>query len=489
MSGSVGSAGRDQSAELLEELRALLGDRRLLATPGRVLAYECDGLTHFKQRPLAVVFPESTDEVRAIVLACARLRVPLVPRGAGTGLSGGATAPPAGVVIEMARMNRILRIDAENRLAVAQPGVVNQHLSDAVRHLGLHYAPDPSSQSVCSLGGNVGENAGGPHGFKYGSTERHVAAVRVVLPDGEVADLGWTCAMTHGLDLRGLFLGSEGTLGIATEITCRLLPIPQTVETLLAPFRTLVEACQAVSDVVAAGIVVAALEALDERTIHAVEDSVFRAGYPRDAGAVLLVEIDGHEAEVTAASRRVREILRKNGSMSVGVARDPEERKVLWRGRKGAFGAMGRLAPDLYVQDAVVPRTKLPEVLAKVCAICDRLGLRLANVFHAGDGNLHPNICYDGRDPSEVERVLQAGREIVEACVAAGGALSGEHGIGLEKREFMPLVFSEDDLAVMARVRAAFDPGGVMNPGKLLPQPRACVEVGGRPGRAEAAAP
>jgi glycolate oxidase subunit GlcD len=478
MPGSSGNVGPDAKV-LIRDLRAIVGERRCLATPGRLLAYECDALTHFRQVPLAVVLPETTGEVQAIVRACVRHRVPFCPRGAGTGLSGGATAPPGGVLLELTRMNRILRVDAENRLAVVQPGVINQHLSDAVRKHGLYYAPDPSSQTACSIGGNVAENAGGPHCLKYGSTERHVLGVKIVLPDGEVAGLGGPNALAHGLDLRGLFVGSEGTLGIATEITCRLLPLPQQVETLMAPFPDLRRACEAVSEIVAEGIVVAALEALDERTIQAVEDSVFRAGYPRDAGAVLLVELDGHPAEVAAASTRVQEVLRRNGSLSVTSARDPEERKLLWRGRKGAFGAMGRLAPDLYVQDAVVPRTKLPEVLAKVCEICDRLKLRLANVFHAGDGNLHPNICYDGRDPGEVERVVEAGREIVKACLAAGGSLSGEHGIGLEKREFMPLLFSEDDLDAMTRVRAAFNPHDLLNPGKLLPTPRACVEVKG----------
>lgn len=479
MSGSSASAGPDPQlpAALAADLVAVVGPARALLSRGRLLAYECDALTHFKTMPLAVVLPESTAEVQAVIRACVRHGVPFCPRGAGTGLSGGATAPRGGVLIEMVRMNRILHVDAENRLANVQPGVINQHLSDAVKAHGLYYAPDPSSQTVCSIGGNVAENAGGPHCLKYGSTERHILAIEVVLPDGDVVTLGNATGTHHGLDLRGLFVGSEGTLGIATAITCRLLPIPQAVETLMAPFPTLRHACQAVSDIIAAGIVVAALEALDERTIHAVEDSVFRAGYPRDAGAVLLVEIDGHPAEVTEASARVREVLRLNGSLSVSAARDPEERKILWRGRKGAFGAMGRLAPDLYVQDAVVPRTALPDVLAKVCAICDRLNLRLANVFHAGDGNLHPNICYDGRDPDEVARVMEAGREIIRVCLEAGGSLSGEHGIGLEKREFMSLQFSDDDLDAMARVRAAFNPDDLLNPGKLLPTPRACVEV------------
>ncbi len=464
---------------MLRRFRDLLGTTRVFDNAARVLVYECDGLTHFKQVPAAVVFPRTTAEVQAIVRLCNEAGVPFTPRGAGTGLSGGATPPRAGVLIELTQMNRILSIDPENRLAVIEPGVINQSLTDAVKPYGLYYAPDPSSQTACSVGGNVAENAGGPHCLKYGSTERHILSVKVVLPDGTLATLGCAAEGAHGLDLRGLFLGSEGTLGIATEITCRLLPIPAAVETLLAPFPTLDQACRAVSDIIAAGIAPSALEALDERTIAAVEASVFKAGYPTEAGAVLLVELDGHPAEVADASARVVRHLQRNGCIAVTTARDADERKLLWRGRKGAFGAMGRLAPDLYVQDAVVPRSKLPEVLAKTCEICDRLNLRLANVFHAGDGNLHPNICYDGRNADEVARVVQAGREIVEVCLAAGGALSGEHGIGLEKQEFMALLFSDDDLDVMRRVRLAVNPRELMNPGKILPTPRACAEVRG----------
>jgi glycolate oxidase subunit GlcD len=468
-------------AAFLRALRRAVGKDRVLDGPARMLAYECDALTHFKARPCAAVLPETTEHVVAAVKACVAHGVPFTARGAGTGLSGGAVPAEGGVLIECARMNRILSLDGESRVAVVQPGVINQHLSDAARPLGLYYAPDPSSQSACSLGGNAAENAGGPHCFKYGATERHVLGVKVVLADGAVATFGGSTDAAHGLDLRGLFLGSEGTLCIAVEITCRLLPLPEATETLLAPFPSIEAACRAVTDVLAAGVIASAIEALDCRTIEAVEASVFRAGYPTDAGAVLLVELDGAAEDVAESSRRVRTILKRRGATTLQTARDAHERKLLWRGRKGAFGAMGRLAPDLYVQDAVVPRTKLPEVLAATCAICDRYGLRLANVFHAGDGNLHPNICYDGRDPDEVARVVAAGREIMEACLRAGGALSGEHGIGLEKKDFMPLLFTPDDLEVMSRVRIAFNPDDLLNPGKLLPTPRACVEVSKAP--------
>ena len=462
---------------VLDRLRALLPKNACLSGPAQLLVYECDALTHFRTRPLAVVFPASTEDVQSIVRICRDEGVPFTPRGAGTGLSGGATPAEGGVLIELSRMNRVLSIDAESRLAVVQPGLINAHLSDAARPFGLHYAPDPSSQTACSLGGNVAENAGGPHGLKYGSTERHVLAVKAVLSDGRVVMLGHPTGTSHGLDLRGLFLGSEGTLGIATELVVRLTPNPEVTETLLAPFRTLRPACEAVSTLIREGISAAAIEALDDRTIAAVEASVFRAGYPTDAGAVLLIEFDGTEEDVGESVARTRALLEAAGAMSISSTRDPEQRKVLWRGRKGAFGAMGRLAPDLYVQDAVVPRTKLPEVLEKVCAICDAHGLRLANVFHAGDGNLHPNISYDGRDPDEVERVVRAGREIIEACLAVGGSLSGEHGIGLEKQEFMPLLFNDDDLDAMKRVRDVFDPTRLMNPGKVIPTPRACTET------------
>jgi glycolate oxidase subunit GlcD len=465
-------------AAFLPELRSIVGPERCLTEPGQLLVYECDAITHIKQRPLAVVLPESTEEVQAVVRACQRHRVNVTPRGAGTGLSGGATPAPGGILVEMSRMRKILEVDRQNRFARVQPGVVNIKLSQEVADLGHCFAPDPSSQTVCTLGGNVAENAGGPHCLKYGCTSPHILAMTVVLPDGEILTLGDARGGPEaGLDLRGLFIGSEGTLGIVTEITCKLIPLPQMVRTFLASFATLEEACRAVSDIVAAGMVPAALEVLDERTIFAVENSVFRAGYPENAGAALLVEVDGHPAEVDHYETEIREILEDHAALHIEGARDPEHQKRLWKGRKGAFGAMGRLAPDLLVQDAVVPRSKLPEVIRKICAVCDELGLKLANVFHAGDGNLHPNICYDGRDPQEVEKVTRACRRIVEICLAAGGTLSGEHGIGIEKRDYMGLVFSDDDLETMKRVRGVWNPEDRFNPGKLIPTPRACAEV------------
>jgi glycolate oxidase subunit GlcD len=461
----------------LVEMEHALGPERCLQDEALLLAYECDGLTHFRQRPRAVLFPESAAEVQRIVRAARAHRVPFTPRGAGTGLSGGAVAAPGGVVLEFARMNRILRIDPEDRLAVVEPGVVNARLSEAARPFGLAYAPDPSSQGVCTLGGNVAENSGGPHCLKSGATTNHVLALEVVLPDGELVTLGSPRAFSAGPDLRGLILGSEGTLGIVTAITCRLVPRVPAIETLLASFASLDAACRAVSAIIAAGILPAALEALDERTIRAVEAGNLQAGYPKDAAAVLLIELDGHAAAVDAEREQVAGILEAEGALVVESARDPAERARLWKGRKGAFGAMGRLAPDLYVQDAVVPRSQLPVVLPRICAICDELGLPLANVFHAGEGNLHPNISYDGRDPDQVARVVEAGRRILEVCIQAGGALSGEHGIGLEKLEFMPLLFSDDDLLAMRAVRVAFDPDGLLNPGKILPTPGACAEI------------
>jgi glycolate oxidase subunit GlcD len=401
-------------------------------------------------------------------------------RGAGTGLSGGATAQGGGVVVECSRLNRILAVDPVDRFAVVEPGVVNQELSRAAAPFGLFYAPDPSSQLVCTIGGNVAENSGGPHTLAYGTTTNHVLGLELVLPDGEVVELGSPTGFAPGYDLVGAVVGSEGTLGIVTRATLRLLPIPERVETLLAIFPDVVGACRAVGGIIESGLVPAALEIVDQRTIRAVEASVYAAGLPTDAGAVLLVELDGPASALPARVERVRGLARQAGAQRVEIARDAAERQRFWRARKGAFGAMGRLAPDLYVHDAVVPRARLPEILATVCAIGDRHGLRLSNVFHAGDGNLHPNISFDRRDPGELERVLAAGEEILRACVEAGGVISGEHGIGSEKREFMGLVFSDADLDAMRRLRAAFDPDGVCNPGKIFPTTRFCAEANPR---------
>lgn len=461
---------------LLERLRGIVGEAGCLVRPEELFVYECDGLTLHRAQPTAVVLPRARDEVCGVVRACRDFGVPFVPRGAGTGLSGGAVAQGGGVVIECSRMDRIVEINPVDRCAVVEPGVVNAELSKAAAPHGLFYAPDPSSQLVCTIGGNIGENAGGPHTLKYGTTTQHVLGLELVLPDGEVVQLGSRSGFAGGYDLVGAVVGSEGTLGIVTQATVRLEPIPEQVETLLAIFPDVVSACRAVGGVIETGLVPAALEIVDQRTIAAVEASVYAAGLPLDAGAVLLVELDGPECALPAQVLRIREIAAASGASRVEVARDAAERQRFWRARKGAFGAMGRLAPDLYVHDAVVPRARLPEVLARICAIGDRHGLRLSNVFHAGDGNLHPNISFDRRDPDELSRVMAAGREILEVCVAAGGVISGEHGIGSEKRDFMGLVFGEADLDAMKRLRGSFDPDGVCNPGKIFPTTRFCAE-------------
>jgi len=461
---------------LLAELRELLGAGGVLARPEELFVYEADGLTHHSARPSAVTLPRDAADVQRIVRACRKHGVPFVPRGAGTGLSGGAVACHGGVVIECARMNRILRVDPENRIAVVQPGVVNADLSKAVAKHALFYAPDPSSQQSCTLGGNVAENSGGPHTLKFGTTTNHVVALELVLADGEVVRLGNSAGLASGLDLVGAVVGSEGTLGIVTEITVRLVPLPERVETLLGIFPDVVSACRAVGAIIKSGLVPSALEIVDQRTIRAVEASVYAAGMPTDAGAILIVELDGPSAAVAVQVERASAHCRDAGAREVAVARDAAERQRFWRARKGAFGAMGRLAPDLYVHDAVVPRAKLPEILERVCAIGDAHRLRLSNVFHAGDGNLHPNISFDRRDADELARVLKAGEEILRVCVEAGGVISGEHGIGLEKREYMPLVFSEADLAAQIALRDAFDPEHACNPGKIFPTTRFCAE-------------
>ena len=463
-------------AALVDALRGIVGDGACLSRPEELFVYEADGLTLNAARPLAVVLPRETAQVAAVVRACRDAGISFVPRGAGTGLSGGAVAAEGGVVIECSRMDRILALEPADRFAVVQPGVVNAELSKAAAPHGLFYAPDPSSQAACPIGGNVAENSGGPHTLKYGTTTNHVLGLELVLPDGEVVRLGGP-AGGAGYDLVGAVVGSEGTLGVVTEVTVRLTPLPEAVETLLGVFPDVVSACRAVTAIIRSGLVPAALEIVDRRTIEAVEASVYAAGLPTDAGAVLLVELDGPTEAVALQAERVRGFAAEAGALRAEVARDAEERQRFWRARKGAFGAMGRLAPDLYVHDAVVPRTKLPEILAEVCAICDRHGLRLSNVFHAGDGNLHPNISFDRRDPDELARVIQAGEEILRTCVEAGGVISGEHGIGSEKREYMGLLFDDDDLDAMARLREAFDPERVCNPGKIFPTTRFCMEA------------
>lgn len=454
---------------LVSRLREIVGRRGVIDDPTLLVTYESDSLALIRQVPEVVVLPRDTDETARAVRLLAEAAVPLVTRGAGTGLSGGATPVAGGAVISTARMRDVLEIDPLDRFARVQAGCVNVDLTEACRPHRLRYLPDPSSQKACTIGGNVANDAGGPHCLRYGTTSRHVRGLVVVTGDGEVIDLAAPRVDPIGYDLVGLFCGSEGTFGIATEITVNLEPIAPVTEVVLALFRDLDGACDTVSDIIAARLEPSALEIMDRLTIEAVERSVLAAGYPKEVEAVLLIEAEGGETEVVGAIAAMRTLCDKHGALEVRSARDAEERLALWAGRKAAFGAMGRVAPDLYVADAVVPRTRLRELVARTTAICRERKLRLANVLHAGDGNLHPNICYDRRDEDEVRRVLEAGHLIMQACIEAGGTLSGEHGIGLEKRDEMGLVLDEADLELMRRVRAAWDPVDRMNPGKLLP--------------------
>ncbi|HVS10965.1 MAG TPA: FAD-linked oxidase C-terminal domain-containing protein [Planctomycetota bacterium] len=458
------------------ELRQITGEAGVVDDPALLFPYESDGLAMIQHRPELVVLPRDTDQAARCMRVLARRGVPVVSRGAGTGLSGGATPVAGGALVGTARMRDVLEVRPEERWARVQAGVANVDLTAAVRRHGLFYAPDPSSQQACTIGGNVGENSGGPHCFRYGATSRHVLGLVVVLASGEVLDLSRPEVDPQGYDLVGLFVGSEGLLGLATEVTIALLPRPAAIETLLAVFPSLEGACDSVSDVIAARLEPSALEILDRLTIEAVERSVFAAGYPRGAEAVLLVDIEGSQAEVAANVPEILAILGRRGAIEVRSATDEAERRRLWAGRKGAFGAMGRIAPDLYVADVVVPRTRLREVVLRSTEIAREKGLRLATVFHAGDGNLHPNICYDRRDPDEVRRVLEAGAEMMRLCIEVGGSLTGEHGVGLEKLEAMELLFTGDDLRAMCAAREAWDPDLRMNPGKLLPV-RACRET------------
>ena len=427
-------------------------------------------------RAAAVCFPASGEDVAAAVRVAARHGRPFVARGSGTGLAGGATPVDDPVVIVTTRLNRILDVDPDERVAWVEPGVLNLDLTRAVHHLGLHYAPDPSSQQACTIGGNVATNAGGPHCLASGVTAAHVLAVEVVLADGSVTVLGGLEPDQPGYDLRGCFVGSEGTMGIATRIAVRLMPDPPCIRTLLLDFDAIDAAAGTVSGIIAAGIVPAALEMMDAQITRAVEDFV-GAGYPRDAAAVLLVELDGLADGVDAQVEAVRAVGAAHGARSVRVAEDEDERALLWKGRKSAFGAIARIAPDYYLHDTVVPRTKLVDVLRRVYAIAAEHDLTMMNVFHAGDGNLHPLIVFDQREPGIWDRVSAAGDAILRACIEVGGVLSGEHGIGLEKREAMPLLFSPDDLDAQARLRDAFDPSGRANPRKILPKGSRCGEV------------
>ena len=462
---------------LRRELEGMLGKGAVLSEPDELLVYESDGLTLFRALADFVVFPTSVEQVSAVVKLANRESLPFVARGAGTGLSGGCLPAEGGLVISLMRMNRVLEVDYDNQIAVVEPGLVNLHLSWAVGPKGFYYAPDPSSQQACTVGGNIANNSGGPHTLKYGVTVNHVLGLEVVLPDGEIMWLGGRTRETQGYDMAGLFVGSEGTFGIATKIVVRILKQPQAVKTVLAVFDTIDEASEAVSAVITRGLIPAAMEMIDQTTIGAVEDA-FGCGYPRDAAAALLIELDGLQHGMDAQVERVIAACRDCGGRDVRAARDEEERQLLWKGRKSAFGAFGRISPAYMVMDGVIPRTRLPEVLRKVNEIAAARGLRVGNVFHAGDGNLHPNILYDPRVPGEEARVVEAGGEILKVCAAVGGSISGEHGIGLEKMDYMPLIFTEADLGFMRELREAFNPRGLCNPGKIFPSRKACGEAG-----------
>jgi glycolate oxidase len=465
--------------DLIRSLEQLLGNDGVLSTREDLLLYEYDGSVEVA-RPECVVFPRSTEDVVRIVALSNRHEVPLVGRGAGTGLSGGALARHGGILVVFSRMNQILGIDIENRRAVVQPGVVNLDLTRAVEHAGLHYAPDPSSQKACTIGGNVAENAGGPHTLAYGVTTNHVLGLKLVLPTGEEVQIGSSPLDATGYDLAGLFVGSEGTLALVTEITVKLTPLPETIKTLLAVFDSLDDATETVVDITSRGITPAACEMMDGWTLRAVEAYV-HAGFPLDSAAVLLLEVDGLREAVEEQSESVAEVCRLHHAREVRVARDAQERDLLWKARKNAFGAIGRICPTYYVQDGVIPRTKLPATLRRITEIGRKNGFEIGNIFHAGDGNLHPIILFDARDEDEFKRVVTTAGEIIQFCIEMGGAITGEHGVGMEKDHLMPLLFSEVELDLMRGVRDAFNPKGLLNPGKIFPTSKGCGEIRVRP--------
>ncbi len=473
--------------ELVEALVAAVGHEHVLWRPEDLLVYEFDG-TIEKKQPYAVVFPDGAEEVASVVRVCNQMRVAVTPRGAGTGLSGGAVPARRGVVVATSRMRRILEVDPVDRVAVVEPGVANIQLTEAASKHGLFYAPDPSSQKACTIGGNVAENAGGPHCLALGVTQNHVLGIEVVTAAGDIMWLGGRVPDAPGYDLRGAFIGSEGTLGIATRVIVKLLPAPARVVTLLGIFDTVEEASETVSAIISAGMVPAAMEMMDQLTLQAAEAGM-HCGYPPDAGAVLLVELDGLADAVERDAATARACCLEHGAREVRDARDAHEREDLWRGRKGAIGSLGRIAPNYYILDGVVPRSKLVEVMGTVKVVAARYDLPIANVFHAGDGNLHPLVLFDERVPGTTARVLEAGGEIMQACIDAGGTLSGEHGIGFEKRGFMPWLYSDLDLENMERLRPAFGNEGSFNPCKLLPTGTGCGEMANHATAIRAAGP
>jgi glycolate oxidase len=465
-------------AATLRELREILGPDGVLDRPQDLLLYEYDGSVEMG-RPDCILFPQTTDQVVAIVALANRIKVPLVGRGAGTGLSGGALARQGGMVVVFSRMNRILEIDAENQRATVQPGVVNSDISAAAAPFGLHFAPDPSSQKACTIGGNVSENSGGPHTLAYGVTVNHVLSLQVVLATGELVCFGSRAPDAPGYDLAGLFIGSEGTLGLVTEITVKLTRLPEETKTLLAIFDRVEDATETVADITARGITPAACEMLDSWSLRAIEAYV-HAGYPVDAAAVLLMDVDGLREAAETQAADVADVCRVHGAREVRVARDSRERDLLWKGRKNAFAAIGRISPSYYVQDGVIPRTKLPATLRRIQEIGRKYRFEIGNIFHAGDGNLHPLIPFDARDAAQLRRAVAASDEIIEFCVSVGGTITGEHGVGMEKDRLMPLMFNEAELDLMRRVRDAFNPAGLLNPGKIFPAAKGCGEIHSR---------
>ncbi|GAB3446385.1 FAD-linked oxidase C-terminal domain-containing protein [Phycicoccus ginsengisoli] len=470
---------------LAGRLRALVGAQAVITDRQQLRTYECDGLAHYKVVPALVVLAASTADVAATVTECSRAGVPFVARGSGTGLSGGALPHAEGVLIVMSRMRDVLEVDRDNQRAVVEPGVINLQLSDLTRPLGYYYAPDPSSQQVCSIGGNVAENSGGAHCLKYGFTTNHVTGLELVTAGGEVVEIGGKAPDPTGYDLLGALVGSEGTLGIATRVTVRLTRSPEEVSTLLAAFASTDAAGEAVSAIIGAGVIPAAIEMMDALAIEAAEAAV-HCDYPAGAGAVLIVEIDGPSSDVRHVFAEVERHCQEAGAFEIRIAADDTERALFWKGRKSAFAAVGRISPDYIVQDGVIPRTALPEVLRSISELSERSGVRVANVFHAGDGNLHPLVLFDDSREGEAERAEEVSGAILDLCIEHGGSITGEHGVGTDKAKFMPRMFTDDDLDTMQLVRCAFDPDSISNPGKVFPTPRLCGE---RPGRHQGAHP
>jgi glycolate oxidase len=463
------------ASPLLDRLRTTVGPDGILTSRSDLLVYECDGYTIDKNAPDVVVFPTSTEQVVRVVQLCNEFNVPFLPRGAGTSLAGGCLPVGGGVMLTLTRMKRILEVNYRDRHAVVEPGVVNLWLTNHLKGQGFHFAPDPSSQGACTVGGNVATNSGGPHTLKYGVTVNHVLGVELVLPDGRVVETGGPAEDSPGYDLTGVVVGSEGTFGVVTKIWVRITRNPAAYRTLLGVFETVDDATNTISDIIGAGIVPAALEMLDGLILQAVE-AAFHFGFPLDAGAVLIMEVDGLDAGLDADAERISTIARKNKAREVRRAASDAERLLLWKSRKQAFGAVGRLAPSYCTQDGVVPRTRLPHILRQIQRIGAKYDLRIANVFHAGDGNIHPILLFDERDPAQVQRVLRASHEILEECIACGGSVTGEHGIGVEKIDFMPRLFTPEDLHMMLRLRLAFNPEGRCSPAKMLPTAGACIE-------------